>query len=153
MVRRLADPPMAGHGFGPELIGLVLRLVLVAGVSLRGTSRVLATIGEALGLALPVPCWSTGRLWLLRLGHAMLTRELAQADDWAWLIDHSVQIGQEKCLVILGVRLDDLPLPGQSLRHEDHRLDAGQELDPRPGGSGVGKGDGSHGAGTARDRQ
>ena len=100
MVRRLADPPMAGHGFGPELISLVLRLVLVAGVSLRGTSRVLATISEALGIALPVPCWSTGRLWLLRLGHAMLTRELAQADDWAWLIDHSVR--QERLKEKLG---------------------------------------------------
>ena len=122
MARRLTDPPMAGHGFGPELIGLVLRLVLVAGVSLRGVSRVLATISEALGVALPVPCWSTGRLWLLRLGHAMLTAELTPADDWAWLIDHSVQIGQEKCLVILGIRLSDLPRQGQSLRHEDLQL-------------------------------
>jgi len=45
-----------------------------------------------------------------------------QSDDWAWLIDHSVQIGQEKCLVILGIRLLDLPQRGQSLRHEDLEL-------------------------------
>ncbi|MGA2440042.1 MAG: hypothetical protein ABSH08_03720, partial [Tepidisphaeraceae bacterium] len=104
------------------MISLFLRLVLVAGVSLRGASRVLATISEAWGLAWAAPCWTTGRLWLLRLGHARLTAELTAADDWAWLIDHSVQIGQEKCLVILGIRLIDLPPRGRSLRHEDLEL-------------------------------
>ena len=122
LAQALAEAPIGSHGFGAELIGLFLRLVLVAGVSLRGASRVLATISDALGLELPVPCWTTGRLWLLRLGHARLTARLTEADDWAWLIDHSVQIGQEKCLVILGIRLIDLPEPGQSLRHEDLEL-------------------------------
>jgi hypothetical protein len=116
------DRPIDSHGFGPESIGLFLRLVLVAGVSLRGASRVLATISEFLGLELRVPCWTTGRLWLLRMGHAMLTADLVESDDWAWLVDHSVQIGQEKCLVIVGIRLIDLPRRGQSLRHEDLEL-------------------------------
>lgn len=122
VARRPDDPPIDSHGFGPQVISLFLRLVLVAGVSLRGAPRAMATISEALGLELAVPCWTTGRLWLLRLGHAMLTAELSEADDWAWLIDHSVQIGQEKCLVILGIRLSDLPERGQSLRHEDLEL-------------------------------
>jgi hypothetical protein len=122
VARRLDDPPLDHHGFGPQVISLFLRLVLVAGISLRGASRVLEMISEALGVEWAAPCWTTGRLWLLRLGHAMLTAELTQADDWAWLIDHSVQIGQEKCLVILGVRLIDLPEQGQSLRHEDLEL-------------------------------
>lgn len=79
-------------------------------------------------LAEDAPHWTTGRLWLQRLGHAKLTQPLPQADDWAWLIDHSVQIGQEKCLVILGIRLGDLPPRGESLRHEQLAL---VELLPR----------------------
>ena len=82
----------------------------------------LAVIAEAFGLPMDIPHWTTGRLWLMRLGHAMLTMPLEQADDWAWLADHSVQIGQEKCLAILGIRLRDLPKPGQSLRHHDLHL-------------------------------
>lgn len=74
------------------------------------------------GVADHAPDWTTGRLWLQRLGHAKLTQPLPQADDWAWLIDHSVQIGQEKCLVILGIRLRDLPSRGASLRHEDMKF-------------------------------
>lgn len=100
---------------------LFLRLVL-QGVSLRGVPRVLAIVAEACGWAVPIPHWTTGRLWLLRLGHALLTASLQKASDWAWLIDHSVQIGQEKCLVILGMRLQDLPPPGQCLQHTDLRL-------------------------------
>jgi hypothetical protein len=90
---------------------LFLRLVL-QGVSLRGVPRVLTIVSAALGMSLPIPHWTTGRLWLLRLGHALLTMALDKSNDWAWLVDHSVQIGQEKCLAILGIRLRDLPEHG-----------------------------------------
>jgi len=100
---------------------LFVRLVL-AGTSLRGASRVLALLAEAFGWSTPVPHWTTGRLWMLRLGHAVLTGAKDQGEDWAWLIDHSVQIGQEKCLVIVGIQLRDLPPPGQCLAHTDLEL-------------------------------
>lgn len=96
--------------------------------SLRGAARVLAILAEACGWGIAIPHWTTGRLWLMRLGHALLTMPLPQADDWAWLVDLSVQIGQEKCLVILvilvilGIRLCDLPKPGECLQHQDMRL-------------------------------
>jgi hypothetical protein len=100
---------------------LFLRLVL-QGVSLRGVPRVLAVVAEAFGWDLPIPHWTTGRLWLLRLGHAQLTMSLEKAEDWVWLIDHSVQIGKEKFLVILGIRLSQLPKRGECLRHTDLHL-------------------------------
>ncbi len=45
-------------------------------------------------------------------------RPKEQADDWLWIIDHTVQLGVEKCLLILGVRLSDLP-SDLTLKHED----------------------------------
>jgi hypothetical protein len=84
--------------------------------------RLLAIISAACGWGIDIPHWTTGRWWLMRLGHALLTRPLPAADDWAWLVDLSVQIGQEKCLVILGIRLGDLPKPGQCLEHKDLHL-------------------------------
>jgi hypothetical protein len=97
-------------------------LVLEGGVSLRGVPRVLAIISQAFGLCLEIPDWTTNRLWLMRLGHAELTMPLEKAKDWAWLADHSVQIGDEKCLAIVGIRLRDLPKPGECLRHHDLHL-------------------------------
>lgn len=98
-----------------------MRLVL-AGVSLRGGERVMTLFAGVCGLTIDIPHWTTGRMWLLRLGHALLTMPLEHADDWAWLVDHSVQIGQEKCLAVLGIRLRDLPPPGECLRHADMKL-------------------------------
>lgn len=117
----LDDSAPASHGYGAGVICLFVRLVL-NGVSLRGAERVMALISEVFGLGIDIPDWTTGRLWLMRLGHAMLTMPLPIADDWAWVMDHSVQIGKEKCLVILGVRLSHLPNSGECLRYEDMRL-------------------------------
>jgi hypothetical protein len=114
----LSDEPPGNHGYGVDTLCLFLRLVM-NGVSLRGVPRVLAVLAEAFGWPLAIPHWTTGRLWLMRLGHALLTVPLEQADDWAWLADHSVQIGQEKCLLIVGIRLRDLPKPGAGL-HAHH---------------------------------
>ena len=44
-------------------------------------------------------------MWMLRLGLSMLSRPKEQADDWVWIIDHTIQIGPLKCLVVVGVRL------------------------------------------------
>jgi hypothetical protein len=118
----LDDEPSSGiHGYAVGAQCLFLRLVL-AGLSLRAVPRALEIMSAALGLALPIPHWTTGRLWLLRLGHALLTMALTKCQDWAWLVDHSVQIGQQKCLVILGIRLADLPERGECLQHTDLHL-------------------------------
>jgi hypothetical protein len=120
-------PPPGGYRFELGVIRLFVRLVL-RGVSLRAVPRAMELFAEAWGLPIEAPHWTTGRLWLLRLGHFMLTRALDKAGDWVWLMDHSVQIGKQKVLLILGLRLKHLPPPGQCLRHQDLHLIA---LEPR----------------------
>ena len=101
------------------MMGLFIALVLSAAVSLRGASRVLELWSTVFELPEAAPAWYTGRLWLLRVGYYKLTRPKEQAADWVWIIDHTIQLGVQKCLVILGVRLSALPAPGTCLRHED----------------------------------
>lgn len=91
-------------------------------ISMRGSSRAITRIASSLQPAFEVPQWHTGRLWLLRLGYYELYRQKEQADDWVWIVDHTVQIGITKCFVILGIRLKDLPPVGQSLGHQDVEL-------------------------------
>ncbi|MHC4260646.1 MAG: hypothetical protein ACYSTF_09605 [Planctomycetota bacterium] len=98
---------------------LFVSLVLSAATSFRGAERALEIVHSSLQLALPCPSWSAGRLWLLRLGYYKLNRPKEQADDWVWIVDHTVQLGAEKCLVILGLRLSCLPAPDRCLGHED----------------------------------
>lgn len=109
----------AYHHYSIAHITLFVTLVLQAATSLRGASRVIATMSTFLQLPVTAPSWYAGRLWLLRVGYYKLTRPKAQATDWVWIVDHTVQLGVEKCFVILGLRLSALPPPGQCLRHED----------------------------------
>ena len=122
MLRPDAGQVVPRHRFSVGMIGLFIRLVVLGGVSLRAAARVLEMLVEILGWGGEVPHWTTGRLWLLRLGLHQLTAGKRRAEDWAWITDHSVQIGTQKCLVIVGIRLRDLPPPGQCLRHQDVEL-------------------------------
>lgn len=98
---------------------LTLQLVVTANVSLQAVARVMQILHSVFEETIETPHWTTGRWWLLRLGYYVLRRPKARADDWVWMIDHSTQIGQERCLLILGVRLNALPPPGECLRLKD----------------------------------
>lgn len=66
-----------------------------------------------------IPHATTGRMWLLRLGYYKLHAPLEQADDWIWLADHAVEIGKHQFLGIVGIRLANLPAPGECLKLSD----------------------------------
>jgi hypothetical protein len=110
---------IARHSYSLGCMVLWLSFVLVSSNSLRSAALNLKIVSDFLGLNLSTPTWYSGRLWLQRLGYYKLMRPKVIAPDWVWIVDHSVQSGQEKCLVILGIRLSDLPEVGQCLRHED----------------------------------
>ena len=97
----------------------MLQLVIEASVSLRGSEKTLTIFNhffnESLGR---VPSWLSVRSWLLRLGYHKLMRAKPIANDWCWIADHTIQLGTTKCLLILGIRLSDLPPEGESLRYE-----------------------------------
>ena len=98
---------------------LFLELVLSAGVSLRGASQTLSVVFAFFQLEAPVPTWQTGRLWLLRVGYYKLTRPKGWAEDWVWVVDHTVQGENDKGLLILGVRLSVWQARRGCLTHED----------------------------------
>ncbi len=110
---------LPGHTYSVGHVLWLVSLVLQSASSLRGAPRAMAISLGLFQLPYTAPAWSTGRLWLLRLGYYKLTRAKEQADDWAWIVDHTVQVGQEKCLVILGVRLHVFATQKRPLRHED----------------------------------
>jgi hypothetical protein len=89
---------------------------------MRGAIRTFELVCQAFTLDWPVPHWTTLRGWILRIGLAELRRPLVSAEDWAWLIDHSIQIGTRKCMVIMGVRLQNLPPIGECLNHNHLQL-------------------------------
>jgi len=96
-----------------------MEFILSGRTSLRGSSRIFEIISTFLGLNQASPSWYSARLWLLRIGYYKLFRKKEIADDWIWIIDHTIQSGNEKCLVILGIRQSSLPLGELYLDHEE----------------------------------
>ena len=52
-----------------------------------------------------VPSNNTIQSWVLRMGLYQLSRAKEIADDWVIILDHTCQLGNQKCLVVLGIRL------------------------------------------------
>lgn len=112
-----------GQQYSLEQISFVIQeLILNARTGFRGASRVVGSVARMFGLNWEVPHYTTCRAWLQRIGLFQLLRPKDMADDAIWIVDHTVQIGQEKCLVILGLRLCDMPAPGTALNLSDLQL-------------------------------
>ena len=101
------------------VIGLFLEFVIQAAVSLRGTSAVLAVVQRFLPQIERMPSANGGQMWLLRIGLYEVMRAKEKADDWVWLVDHTVQIGSMKCLLVVGCRLEVWQAEPHPLEHGD----------------------------------
>ena len=110
------DRPLAGHQFGVRLIALCIELAHRVGF--RATEFVIEKLFQTLGLDRKVPSHDVIEQWTLRLGVAELHDTFTKDQKVLWMADHSSQIGKEKVLLIIGIALEDLPPPGQSLDFE-----------------------------------
>lgn len=107
------DVPLKHHTFGPNMISLCLNLSRQIGF--RPAETALRTVFDWLGLDAEIPSFDAIRTWACRVGVAQLKSVHKDGEEWLWMADHSNQIGQEKLLVILGIRLKDLPPVGETL--------------------------------------
>jgi hypothetical protein len=114
--------PVAGHQFGARLMSLFADLVLKAATSQRAAAAVLRLVAPYISGLSRVPCANSGRMWLMRMGLHELLRKKEAAKDWVWIMDHTVQLGPRKCLVIVGVRLSAWRRKRGPLQHEDLAL-------------------------------
>jgi len=106
------------HTYSIGHIMMFISLVLFSGISMRGAANAIEIFIVQFQVNLLIPSWYAGRLWLLRLGLYKLKSPKKIAKDWIWIVDHTNQMGSEKCLLILGVRLSSL-VSNLCLKHED----------------------------------
>jgi hypothetical protein len=121
----LVVPRPVGGRWSVWCVALMVHLVTEVKLSLRSTSRVLAALlrfQDRRAAYAPIMMWTTVRCWLMRLGLYALRRPLERADDWAYLIDHTIQISAVKCFAVVGIRLSRLPYPQRCLQHADLEL-------------------------------
>ena len=109
-----------GHYYPVNIIKLSIEKVIRVCNSLRGVEKdwqLVSTEGEA------TPSHSSIRAWLARVGLFELKREKEKREDWLFIVDLSIELGQQKCLVILGVSqeyyLEEVRKNGRGLTHQE----------------------------------
>jgi hypothetical protein len=113
------DERPAHHHYCYGLISLFLNLVLKAATSLGAASRTLNTMRPFLPWCGAMPTADCGQLWMLRIGLHEITRAKEFTGDRIWIVDHTVQIGTTKCLLIVSVRLSRWQKERGPVSHHD----------------------------------
>jgi len=116
------DVQLARHHYSLGVVAGSLALVLHAGTPLRRVADVLAMSWSWASVDAATASYYSVRLWLLRLGLYQLNRPKEHADDWMWIVDHTVVLGPWKCLIISGIRQSAWDAEDRVLRHEDVEL-------------------------------
>ena len=104
------------------VIQLAIEQFMISLNSFRGSQKTFESFGKF--FSLPIPSFSNIRSWMLRVGLYQLQQNHEKADDWIFILDLIIELGQGKCLVILGIRksrLEELLSQPEfsGLKHQD----------------------------------
>lgn len=117
---RLRPTKIEQHRYPAELIALAVFIVVQAGGSLRCAAAAVGFTANLLGWSYGCPSHTTVRDWVLRCGYQALLDTRRLSGRYAVIIDESIQVGKEKLLLMLGVKLHPdtnycAPLRGQDV--------------------------------------
>ena len=88
--------------------------------SLRGAAFNFKILSGVLSHGLPT--WTVIQNWILRFGLHQLLKPLPIRSDWIWVIDHTIEFGTKKCLVILAITREAFRNNNYNLRHVDMQV-------------------------------
>ena len=113
--------PMAisGHTYPAQLVALAVFIVVHANGSLRCAAKTVGFVSQMLGWKFKAPSHTTVRRWVMRLGFFQLQQTQHLSGDYVALLDESIQIGREKLLLLLGVKIEADRSRCQPLRADD----------------------------------
>ena len=66
-----------------------------------------------------IPCHVVVQNWVMRYGLYLLKKPVEVRNDWVYILDHTIEFGVKKCLVLLCVSLEKFRENNCQLRHED----------------------------------
>jgi hypothetical protein len=108
------------HTYKLSTIQLAIEMVLFSHTSFRGVMHSFNLFGRY--HSVETPSWVTIENWVLRFGLHQLQKKKEKRDDWIFILDHTVQSGTQKGLVILGIPLAQLNEAGYNLSHQDTQV-------------------------------
>lgn len=102
---RYEPRPLAGHTYPLQTIALAIFIRVHANGSLRCAAKTVGFVAQLMGWSYSAPVHATVDNWVRRLGLFELRGGAAKHGEYLTIIDESIQIGCEKVLLVLGVKL------------------------------------------------
>ena len=102
---RFKPTPVPDHHYPAEMIALAVFIVVHAKGSLRCAAKTVAYFAKLMGWDYGQPYHATIDNWTRRMGLYALDHMERKTGKYVGIIDESIQIGREKYLLLLGVRL------------------------------------------------
>jgi hypothetical protein len=113
----------ANHHYPVSSMQAAIRAQVEGLASLRGTEKIFELFSPFLPEPMQkAPDHSTVQIWTQRLGLFLLNQPIARRNDWIFIMDHFLERGVTKCLVILGISCSELPESGYSPSHKSMTL-------------------------------
>ena len=104
--RKYGPTRLHKHRYPVKMIQLAIFIVVIGGGSLRCAAATVEFYAQLMGWSFSRPSPTTIRDWVMRSGIYALTKRKQLSGDYAVIIDESIQIGKEKLLLLLGVKLE-----------------------------------------------
>ena len=106
--------------FSLKTITAAIRLVVVGLLSLRGAASCFRIFDKWFQGG--QPCHVVIQNWILRLGLYRLRQGARRLTDWVYILDHTIEFGTKKCLLILGITLEQFLANKCVIRHQDVKV-------------------------------
>ena len=108
----------------PQQIRILCVLMVLDGmVSYRSVPRILELFNLRTPLELPwIPNFTSVINWSLRVGLGLLYQVSPTCEPWIAIIDHSIDIGTKKALVVLRVKIETLRQRGGAIQLQEARV-------------------------------
>lgn len=117
-----ASQPIKGHHYQTGHVLISLSIFIWTDVGFRGVGRCFSAFREYGASTLRQMSYSCVRQWILRLGYGLLHQMPEWRRDWIYLMDYSIQVGDHRCLLILGVPQQRLLKHAYDLCHEQMQV-------------------------------
>jgi hypothetical protein len=92
------------HHYSLKIISMLSKIKLDTSSSFRAIVKTFSITKLYLECICETPAHSTVINWVHKIGYYHLSRNKEVANDWIIILDHSIQFGQDKAIVVLGIR-------------------------------------------------
>lgn len=96
---------------------IAIKIIIFSRTSLRGSNYIFSLFEPYMNTG--TPSYITTQMWVLKYGLYLLNNKKEKRDDWILILDHTIEFGKKKCLVIIGIPREKLLNNKMKIKHKD----------------------------------